>query len=226
VIVIKHLEQSPPLSSIGDPVRILFVVEGTNDIEFLRRISLMLHTHDPSLPHLAEMEQRGQLIFVPFGGGHVAAWTYRLAPLNKPEYHIYDHELPPETDHRRDAAEAVNRRDRCQAVLTRKRSLENYLHPQAISMAGDMMAGEIDVEFDDFDPVAQITAKRIYQLRAEETPWELLSRRARNRMAHRAKRWLNTKAAEQMTVALLRERDPEGEILSWLQAIGCLAGSD
>ena len=223
MIVTKRLEKNPPLprSTTRDPVRILFVVEGTNDIEFLRRLSLILHTHDRSLPQLAEMEQRGELIFVPFGGGHVAAWTHRLAPLDKPEFHLYDHELPPETDHRREAAEAVNRRDRCQAVLTQKRSLENYLHPQAIAAAGD-----VDVEFDDFEPVAEITAKRLYQLRLDETPWELLSRRARKRMTHRAKRWLNTKAAEQMTVELLRQRDPDGEVVSWLQAIRRLAGSD
>lgn len=194
------------------------VVEGTNDIEFLWRISLLLHSHDLSLPHLADMEQRGELIFVPFGGSHVAAWTHRLAPLVKPEFHLYDHELPPETDHRREAAEAVNRRQHCHAVLTQKRSLENYLHPQAILAASD-----IDVELDDFDPVAEIAAKRLYQQRRDETPWELLSRRARSRMAHRAKRWLNTQAAQHMTVELLRQRDPDGEVISWLKAICRLA---
>jgi len=220
MIVTNHDEQNPlpPNLPTHDSVRVLFVVEGTNDIEFLRRLSLILHADDRSLPQLAEMEQRGELIFVPFGGGHVAAWTHRLAPLGKPEYHLYDHELPPETDHRREAAEAVNRRDRCQAVLTRKRSLENYLHPRAIAAVGD-----VDVEFDDFDPVAEITAKRLYQLRVDETPWELLSRRARNRMTQRAKRWLNTRVAEQMTVELLHERDPAGEVISWLQAIRQLA---
>ena len=201
-----------------DAVRILFVVEGTNDIEFLKRISLLLHSHDSSLPDLTEMEQRGELIFVPFGGGHVSAWTDRLAPLNKPEFHLLDHELPPETDLRHEAVEAVNRRDRCQAMLTRKRSLENYLHPQAI-----LAAGKIDVEFDDFDPVAELTAKQLYQLRPDETPWQLLSRRARSRMTYRAKRWLNTRVAQLMTVELLQQRDPDGEVVSWLRAIGRLA---
>ena len=203
-----------------DLVRVLLVVEGTNDIEFLKRISQLLHSSDSSLPHLANMEQRGELIFIPFGGGHVQAWTQRLAPLRKPELHLYDHELPPETDYRREAAEAVNRRDRCRAVLTGKRSLENYLHPQAVRAAGD-----IDLEFDDFDPVAEITAKRLHQRRLDEMPWELLTRRARSRMTHRAKRWLNTRAADQMTVELLHNRDPGGEVISWLKAIGRLAES-
>jgi hypothetical protein len=200
-----------------DQVRVLLLVEGTNDIEFLRRISLLLNSHDSSLPNLSDMEQRGELVFVPFGGSHVRTWTHRLAPLGKPEFHLYDHELPPETDHRREAAKAVNARSHCLAILTGKRSLENYLHPQAIRDAGD-----IDVEFDDFDPAAEVTAKRLHQRGLHETPWELLTRRARSRLAHRAKRWLNTKAADHMTVELLHNRDPAGEVISWLTAIGRL----
>jgi hypothetical protein len=64
MIVTNHLEKNPPplapRSAAYDPVRVLFVVEGTNGIEFLRRLSLILHTHDRSLPQLAEMEQRGR----------------------------------------------------------------------------------------------------------------------------------------------------------------------
>ena len=63
-------------SAMTDLVRVLVVVEGANDIEFLRRISILLNSHDESLPHLVEMEQRGELVFVPFGGGHVQAWTH------------------------------------------------------------------------------------------------------------------------------------------------------
>ena len=158
-------EPIPP----SDPVRVIVVVEGINDIEFLRRISRILWECDHTLPHLVEMEQQGELIFLPFGGGSVMNFTHRFAPLHRPEWHLYDHELPPETDLRREAAEQVNRRPLCRAMLTRKRSLENYLHPQAIRAAGD-----IEVGFDDFDPVAEIVAKRLYQSRSEETPWELL----------------------------------------------------
>ena len=143
---------------------------------------------------------------------------HRLAPLGKPEFHLYDHELPPETDHRREAAETINGRPRCRAVLTGKRSLENYLHPEAIRAAG-----EINVDFDDFDPAAEIVAKQLHQRSLVETPWALLTRRARSRLTHRAKRWLNTKVADQMTVELLRDRDPAGEILSWLNTIARLA---
>lgn len=202
----------------SDPVRVIMVVEGINDIEFLRRISRILWECDQTLPHLVEMEQLGELIFPPFGGGSVMNFTHRFAPLHRPEYHLYDHELPPETDLRREAAKQVNCRPLCRAMLTGKRSLENYLHPEAI-----LAAGEMQVAFDDFDPVAEIVAKRLYQSRSEETRWERLSSRTRKRMAYRAKIWLNTDVVEHMTPELLLQRDPQREVLSWLRTIGQLA---
>ncbi len=191
-----------------------------NDIEFLRRISMMLHANDSSLPNLAEMERRGELIFVPFGGGHVRAWAERLAPLARPEFHLYDHELPPETELRLEAATSVNLRPRCQAVLTKKRCLENYLHPDAI-----FAAGGIRVYYDDFDCVAELTARELYRQRPGEIAWQLQARRSQSRMANRAKRWLNTDAVEQMTPAMLAEQDRRGEIASWMLAINLLLES-
>ena len=41
---------------------IFVVVEGRNDIEFLRRMGTMLHAADPRLPDLAAMEQRRDLV--------------------------------------------------------------------------------------------------------------------------------------------------------------------
>ncbi|QDU59953.1 hypothetical protein Pan216_07880 [Planctomycetes bacterium Pan216] len=207
-------------SQLTDTVRVILVVEGSNDIEFLRRIARVLHEHDTSLPDLADLEQRGVAIFLPFGGGNGQAWTHRLEPLHKREFHLLDRELPPETDVRREAADAINRRDGCRAELTRKRSLENYLHPEAI-----LAAGNIEVSFGDFDPVAEITGRALRQRTPSEPTWENLSRRARSRVTHRAKRWLNTVAANYMTVAMLRERDPEGEVISWMNTIGRMIGS-
>jgi len=208
----------PP--TLEPSVRVLLVVEGTNDIDFLRRISRTLWSCDPRLPPLDSMERQGELVFLPFGGSHVVAWQERLHPLGIPEFHLYDRELPPETDQRQEAADVVNRRSRCRAVLTGKRSLENYLHPQAIAEAGG-----IDVSFGDFDPVAILTAKSLHQAGIEDTPWELLSRRCRSRLTHRAKRWLNTKVAERMTPELLAQRDPDNEVVRWMETIASLAAT-
>lgn len=209
-----------PTHGTIDLARVLVIVEGTNDIEFLRRISLTLHAHDPELPNLAEMEQQGQLVFVPFGGSNLPSWTYRFASLGKPEFFLLDHEVPPETEQRQELAEVINQRPQCRAVLTRKRSLENYLHPAAIREVAP-----IELTFGDFDPVAILVAKQLYENGLHDRPWELLSRRSQNRLSSRTKRWLNTQVAGHMTVDHLRDRDPEGEIASWLTTIGQLAHS-
>jgi hypothetical protein len=205
-------------ASFSDTVRILLVVEGSNDIEFLRRVSLMLHADNASRPNLAAMENQGELIFVPCGGGDMQAWTHRFAPLAKPEFHLIDHEVPPETEYRQQAIELINRRAKCRAMLTRKRSLENYLHPLAIRSAG-----EFEIEFGDFDQVAELTAQAIYRRSLDERPWALLPRRARRRFINRAKRWLNTRAVAEMTMPMLSESDPQGEIVSWFRMIRELA---
>lgn len=210
----------PGHSDGPNSVHVLVVVEGAYDIEFLRRISRKLHDRDKILPDLATMERRGELVFIPFGGGEVASWTRRLQPLGKPEFFLFDHELPPETDIRRAAADLINRRPGCCAMLTRKRSLENYLHPQAI-----LEAGGFELGFDDFEPVAEMFAKRRYQQEPGNIAWELLPPRARKRIAQRSKRWLNTQVADRMTPELLQARDPQGEVVSWLQVIQGLADS-
>ena len=137
-----------------------------------------------------------------------------MVPLGLHEIHIYDHEIPPECDYRHRAAEAVNKRECCQAFVTTKRSLESYLHPDAIRKAM-----EIDVAFGDFDPVVELTAKRIQERDAPERPWELLPRRTQAQRTHRAKRRLNTIAVDLMSVDMLRQSDPDSEVISWLASI-------
>ncbi|PHS04718.1 MAG: ATP-dependent endonuclease [Blastopirellula sp.] len=164
------------------------------------------------------MKAEGRIVFILFGGGHVPASSHRLEPLGVPEFHLYDHELPPETGQREKAAAVVNRRKNCIAAITRKRSLENYLHPQAI-----FAAQGIKILFDSFGFVAELATQACFLKNSPDITWEQLSHRARSRMANRAKQWLNTKAVEQMTVELLLENDPQGEIISWLKQIVQLA---
>jgi hypothetical protein len=47
-------------------------------VQFLKRISAILHRHNPVIPDLAGMEAGGKLVFVPFGGGDVRPWAFRL----------------------------------------------------------------------------------------------------------------------------------------------------
>jgi hypothetical protein len=189
------------------------ILEGRHDIQFLRNISAIVHAQRPDLPDLAAFEQQDRLIFVPAGGGDFRPWTTRFAGLGLPEFHLYDRELEPESQRRERCAAIVNARPGCRAFVTGKRSLENYLHPQAILEARGLV-----LAYGDTRDVAQLAAKANFIVQ-DGTDWQGLSRRARRRLSDRAKIWLNTTAVQRMTLARLLERDPEGEIVGWLTAI-------
>ncbi len=195
---------------------VLVVVEGPFDIEFLKRISTMLADGIEGLADLADMERRRELVFFPVGGAPWP-WIDRLAAFGLPEFHLYDREAPPATEWRARAADAVNLRSRCQAVLTTKRSLENYLHPHAIAQACG-----IDVQFGDHEQVADLIAERMHDEQSPK-PWGQLPRRTQARRRNRVKRWLHTKAVDCMTVDRLAQRDPQGEVISWIKSIARLA---
>jgi hypothetical protein len=191
-----------------------------NDIEFLRRISSMLHAKNVQFPNLSEFERFGELIFIPMNGGKIDAWSERLAPLHRSEFHIYSRDLAPANKISVETVAEVNCREHCRAVISMKRCLESYLHPEAIQLAG-----QISLSFDDFDCVAELAARAFYKRRPEPIPWEHLSRRAQRRMANRAKHWLCTAATDHMTTEMLLERDPTGEIGSWMLSIAQMLNS-
>lgn len=203
----------PQSPSFSRPL--LIVVEGTNDVEFLVRLSRRLSASDPSTLDLQPLIDAGRVVFVPCGGGNLAHWSDRFAPLGCPELHLYDREAPPETKRREQAVEHVACRSGCRAFLTSKRALENYLHPQAIAAAG---GGEIS--FGDDDCVTSVLARGGFE---PGRIWGELPGSVRSRFSQHAKRWLNTVAVQQMTIELLRQSDPAGDILGWFNAIAVMA---
>ncbi len=93
---------SPRRATAAESRPVLVVVEGANDIEFLRRASVILHAADAALPVLSHLERRGRIVFVPFGGDP-RNWIFRFAELGCPEFHLFDLEVP------RQRKSAVNR---------------------------------------------------------------------------------------------------------------------
>src|SRR5690348_15080942 len=69
-----YLARTPPSAARYD--KLLVVVEGKHDVEFLRRISRILHRDEARLPDLSGLEGSGRLVFVPFGGGDIFGWTH------------------------------------------------------------------------------------------------------------------------------------------------------
>ncbi len=103
--------------------------------------------------------------------------------------------------------------------MTTKRNLESYLHPDVLREARG-----VEVRFGDREAVATLVARRLYEAATPSVPWEELASRCHRRLRERAKHWLNTLAVDRMTRERLAERDPEGEVISWLRAIADLAG--
>ena len=212
----------PPAPRLGTRlqtgVKLLVVVEGKHDVTFLRGISRILHADDPTLPDLGKLERAGAMVMLPIGGGDLLAWAARMAAMNLPEFHLLDRVVPPATERRQHAVELVNQRPNCRAHLTQKRALENYLHPSAVQEVSSL-----DLTFGDDDDVADMVARACFERQDHELTWEELPGRAKKRCRETAKRWLNRQAVERMTVRMLDERDPEGEVRGWLEVIGEMA---
>lgn len=195
----------------------LFVVlDGINDVEFMRRISRVLATADGSMPDLEKLENDGRLVFIPRGGSDNKIWSHRLASLHAPEFHLYDRDCPPLSELHESAAAEINQRERAVAVVMRKRSLENYLHPTAIEKVSGVV-----MTFSDREDVPGKVWDGLYA-RAPTGPGKR-SRRHRRRSINRIKQWLNREAVDAMTPALVAQQDPAGEIRNWLRTIQQLA---
>ena len=166
---------------------LLVVVEGENDICFLKGMSRMLHRADPELPDLSQLANDRRITFLPTGGSNLSEWVSRLTCLHKREFYLFDREQEPETSARRQVIEFINTRPGCFATLTTKRTVENYLHPLAIREACG-----IDLVFDDDTDVAGLLALK------------LMARKWRDFVAS---------AAVQATEAIARagQEDPEHE---------------
>lgn len=200
-------------------VKLFIGVEDRNDINFLRVISEILHSSDNSIPDLYDLENKGQIIFFPMGGDNLALWASRVKGLNVPEFYIEDSDLtePGTSVHQQDVYE-TNKKSNCTAYLTKKREMENYLHRNAIKAT----RSNIDIVFGDYDSVPQIAAKELHDLSESGSAWEDLPEQKQEKKKSQAKKWLNRDAVGNMTPKLLEERDPDGEIISWLTKISDL----
>ena len=198
-------------------VKVFLGVEGKWDIEFLRRISKMVHAIDPTVPDLHNAELSGALVFIPLGGSSMELWAIRLAGIDRPEVYITDRDAPPPSQpkyHRH--ITSWNTRANCTAFCTTKRELENYLHPNAIKQITASFPDAIA----DFDDVPLLLAEPLHTSDANATPWNTITNDNKKEKAKKVKRRLNQEGADNMTVELIAQSDPSGEIIGWLRAVG------
>lgn len=197
-------------------VQALVFVEGTNDIEFLERVSSMLK---PDFADVVDFTSDSRVALVPLGGGSLKQWVAKhyLRNLSLPEVHIYDRDdaTPPKYQPECDAVNA--RSDGSWAVITAKRELENYLHADAIS---EGMNG-IVVTFTDTCDVPLIVAQAVHAASGSGKPWTdiLNDPKELADKVSRAKKRLNRDAAAKMTADRFTQSDPSGEVTGWLKRI-------
>jgi hypothetical protein len=203
-----------PIISISVPRPLLLVTEGVLDIACLKQFSRLARQGNPALPDLHSLTEAERIVWLPTGGGDLAAWIDRLAPLRCPEFHLYDREQEPESGLRQRIVDQINARPNCRAALTGKGALANDLHPAAIQAVFG-----IDIEITNDAAVAELVATAHADWNAA---WPDLPYRARQRQIFRIKRRLNTEVAGSMTAKQLAERDPAGEVRNWFRQIADL----
>ncbi|TAG81960.1 MAG: hypothetical protein EAZ21_04730, partial [Betaproteobacteria bacterium] len=183
-------------------VQALVFVEGTNDIEFLERISAMLKPH---FADVVDLSREVRVALVPLGGGSLKQWVAKryLKNLGLPEVHIYDRDdlNPPKYQAEFDAVNA--RTDGSWAVITSKRELENYLHREAIA---EGLAGVV-VETSDTCDLPLMAAKAVHEASSGSVLWSdiLEDPKKLADKVNRVKKRLNRDAAAKMTFVRLGE---------------------
>ena len=202
-------------------VKALVFVEGSNDIEFLERVSAVLK---PSVANVVDFTTDNRVALVPLGGGSLKHWVAKryLSKLDIPEVHLYDRDddVPPKYQPECDAVNA--RTDGSWAAITAKRELENYLHADAITEGMDGIA----ITFTDTCDVPLKVAEAVHLASESEKPWAevLANGKALDKKVALAKKRLNREAASRMSPERLAHIDPAGEVSGWLQRIHGMLG--
>lgn len=201
-------------------VRVFVGVEGKHDMEFLRRISKVVARDDLGVIPIETLEAEGRLILIPFGGSNIQLWASRLENLEIPEIHIMDRDCePPLAPKYGSTAQEMNLRENCEAYTTSVREMENYLHSDAILLANP----ECSISIDPFTDVPLECARKLHEASESCKSWDELDEEHRRKKASKAKVWLNQAAVDNMSSALLKASDPDGDITRWLVRITELA---
>ena len=208
-------------SSLGvlpdNSIKLFIGVEGRHDITFLKHIAKILRQAGCDVFDLEKMELEGELIFFPLGGSSLALWTSRLAPLARPEFHLFDRDNPlAEPAKYQPQADEVNARERCKAVITGKKEMENYLHYDAINEAYTAVCNinlGLAAHFAAFDDVPVRIAEMVHAASGSPTAWAGLDDEKRDKKVSSAKRILNEHATSSMTKARSDHVDSDGHVL-------------
>jgi len=177
--------------------KVVVCVEGKHDENFLRNIN--------KIDELFEIVNLDCIDIIPMNGGNLKNWVQKnyLKDSNIIEVHIYDSDLNSgnSTNQYKESCQKVNERDdKSCCFLTKKREMENYIHPKLIKEEFNISCDEILNSWDEAD-----------------IPKFLVSKTAKNEDA--IKGILNGKLSKKMTKELFIELNAFDEIKSWFEKI-------
>jgi hypothetical protein len=176
-------------------VRVLLYVEGPTDIKALKCLSHALHLENPD--NVPDLLNDSRISFILSGGSTLKYWVEErfLREFGRPEVHIYDNDVKKYLQY---VDEINSRSDGSWAVLTKKREIENYLHPDAVE---EGIGVRVVIEDNNDVPAS---------FRNTQKGWN----------SSTAKIKLADKAFPKMTADRIKERDPDGEVEGWFIKIG------
>ena len=212
--------------------KVAVLVEGPTDVDVICSFAEVLAGADE-----IEAIDFSKVFFAPGGGETLKFWVERryLDTLGLPQIFLFDSDrtaenLPAKASKQRRETE-LNARDNCQAFMTRKREIENYVHPDAISRLTDgkvVLDAGVNLDFDDIETI--FSTKLSAALNDGKWQFEATDRFG-NRIAapsSNAKKVVTGYVMRKMTAEEIKERckyvdeasgETRYEVVEWLEAI-------
>lgn len=188
-ILLKNIER----------VKCIICVEGHNDIEFLHNINQNIS----ELKEIIDLSNNS-VIILPMGGSTLQFWVNYdyLAKLNLPQVHIYDSDIGSNQENKyKEFVDKINSKENSIAFETKKREMENYIHPDLINSKFDQSLA-YNTNWDTLDVTKEI--KKDVNIRLREG---------------KVKEALNNELSKNMTKAKFEEIDAWEEIKEWFEKI-------
>jgi len=116
----------------ADKLKLIVCVEGPTDVEFFKRLSKKV---DKDI--CVDLENDQRVVLIPLGGSTLKHWVDNnyLRKLDLPEVHIYDGD---KKEYKQSAQQVNSRNGDSRGFTTKKREIENYVHPSIIEQIFDL----------------------------------------------------------------------------------------
>jgi hypothetical protein len=188
-------------------------MESQEDFRLFFRLAKILHRTDRNLLDLQKHAKAGEVLCIPYGL-HPRGFIELFLNFDMPQPYLFSRGSGPMPEEQRELIRRIRQDVDSSAVVMKKRALTNYLHPDAIY---EEFRVPVSVK-DDSDVPAEVAQHMTKRLKFPA--WDQLDPQLRTDLAGAMAIELSIKASRRMTAERLAQRDPDGEVASWLRTIG------